>query len=245
MPRMPFWRGDAMWRDYDLGLEIGRFRREVAERIHDPGLAQWLQRECRLDDNSVQNVVHYVQSQIESVGAISSDKTIIVELFADAVGEPRLVVQSPFGRQDQWAVGPGAGRAALREQTGIDVEVQSNDDGILLRFPGTDTMPPIDVVKKMGPEEARRRLLRDLIDSAVFGAQFRMNAARALLLPRGRMGHRTPFWLHRALSVVGSYIILLTSFILGELKRRMKQFAINEEQIFRSYSGFRANSSVF
>ena len=49
----------------------------------------------------------------------------------------------------------------------------------------------------------------------------------------------------RALSVVGSYIILLTSFILGQLKRRMKQFAINEEQIFRSGSGFRANSSMF
>jgi len=37
----------------------------------------------------------------------------------------------------------------------------------------------------MGLREARERLLRALPDSAVFGAHFRMNAARALLLAEG------------------------------------------------------------
>ncbi len=196
VPRMPFWRGDAMWRDYELGVEIGRFRREVAERIHDPDLGQWLKQECALDDNSIQNIISYVQSQVESVGTISSDKTIVVEIFADAVGEPRMVVQSPFGGKvnGPWGVALGS---ALREQTSIDVEVQSNDDGIMIRFPGSETLPATDVVKRLGPEEARQRLLRDLVDSAVFGAQFRMNAARSLLLPRSRIGKRTPFWLQR------------------------------------------------
>jgi len=145
-------------------------------------LAAWLKLECALDDNSTQNVIEYVRGQTESVGAISSDKTIVVELFADAVGEPRMVIQSPFGGKvnGPWGL---ALASVLREETGVDVEVQSNDDGILLRFPGMETMPPTDAVRKLGPEEARRRLLRDLIDSAVFGAQFRMNAARSLLLP--------------------------------------------------------------
>jgi ATP-dependent Lhr-like helicase len=50
----------------------------------------------------------------------------------------------------------------------------------------------------MGPLEARERLLIELPDSAVFGAQFRMNAARALLLPATRgTQKRTPFWLQR------------------------------------------------
>ena len=31
MPRMPFWRGDAPWRPYDLGRRIGEFRRRVAD----------------------------------------------------------------------------------------------------------------------------------------------------------------------------------------------------------------------
>ena len=49
----------------------------------------------------------------------------------------------------------------------------------------------------MTPAEARERILRELPDSAVFGAQFRMNAARALLLPTRTAGKRTPFWLQR------------------------------------------------
>jgi ATP-dependent Lhr-like helicase len=49
----------------------------------------------------------------------------------------------------------------------------------------------------MSPQEARQRIVRALPDSALFGAHFRMNAARALLLPRSRGRKRTPFWLQR------------------------------------------------
>jgi hypothetical protein len=48
-----------------------------------------------------------------------------------------------------------------------------------------------------GVDEARQRILRELPNSAVFGARFRMNASRALLLPRARGRKRTPFWLQR------------------------------------------------
>ncbi len=58
--------------------------------------------------------------------------------------------------------------------------------------------------------EARGRILAELPNSAMFGAHFRMNAARALLLPRARGRKRTPFWLQRLkakdlLAVVGRY----------------------------------------
>ena len=53
------------------------------------------------------------------------------------------------------------------------------------------------LVAQLTSAEARERLLAELPGSAVFGAQFRMNAARALLLPRERVGKRTPLWLSR------------------------------------------------
>ncbi len=163
------------------------------------------------------------------LGGISSDEEIIIETFADAVGEARAVVHSPFGGRinGAWAL---ALADALRERTGVDVETQVNDDGILLRFPGAAlselslapgiateaeslhalreaagegevTQPgiisPAHIIRRMGVDEARRRILRELPNSAVFGARFRMNAARALLLPRSRGHKRTPFWLQR------------------------------------------------
>ncbi len=78
----------------------------------------------------------------------------------------------------------------------------TNDDGILLHFPrttrtGLQVQSGAELVRRMTPGEARERILRELPNSAVFGARFRMNAARALLLPRARGGKRTPFWLQR------------------------------------------------
>ena len=199
LPRMPFWKGDALRRDYHLGLIYGRFRRELAERITDaPDEAQaWLQREFRLDRNSAQNAVTYVAHQVEVLGTISTDRTIIAEFFTDPLGDLRLVIHSCFGARvnSPWAL---ALAQAFREQLGNQPEVMVSDDGILFRFLETDRDPPLNLIREMGPSEARERLLGELPNSAVFGAQFRMNAARALLLPgaRGRQ-KRTPFWLQR------------------------------------------------
>ena len=215
---MPFWRGDYPWRPYALGKKVGEFRRMVAERLErlraelglpefrdlrekreEPAVQRelaWLRDSYALDANSAWLALDYVAGQLDKVGAISSDRTIIVEAFDDPLGDPRMVIHSPFGGRvnGPWGL---ALAGALRERTGVDVEVQTNDDGILLRFPDADAEFPLDIVSGMGPAEARERILRELPDSAVFGARFRQNAARALLLPGLRGGKRTPFWLQR------------------------------------------------
>ncbi|MDE3088044.1 MAG: DEAD/DEAH box helicase [Chloroflexota bacterium] len=237
LPRMPFWNGDYPWRPYELGARIGKFRREVAEKIAPSVIARsvlsgaaffaaeskdrdeaipkadldayaasqrpfattqvidWLQRDYALDEKSARNLVAHVQRQLEATGVLASDTTIVVESFQDAIGEPRLVIHSPFGGRvnGAWAL---ALSSALRERFGADVETQTNDDGILFRFPQTPILP-VDIVQTMTPDEARERIVRELPNSAVFGAHFRMNAARALLLPKTRGKKRTPFWLQR------------------------------------------------
>ncbi len=201
VPRMPFWHGDYPWRPYSLGLRIGRFRGEIAERIQqaresDPELEAWLARDYALDGNSARNLIAHVRDQLDAIGVLSSDTTLVVETFQDAVGEPRMVVHSPYGGRinGAWAL---ALTSALRERTGIQPEVQANDDGILFRFPGVSGDLPVDLVSHLAPEEARERIVRELGQSALFGAHFRMNAARALLLPQSRGRKRTPFWLQR------------------------------------------------
>jgi ATP-dependent helicase Lhr and Lhr-like helicase len=159
-------------------------------------LLDWLHRDYALDDNSAWQVLAYAASQLDSAGAISSDRAIVVELFDDALGDPRLVVHSPFGGRVNGALGLALA-SALRERTGVEPEVQSNDDGILLRYAAGEADFPTDVVAGMTPQEARERLLHELPNAAVFGAHFRQNAARALLLPSLGKGKRTPFWLQR------------------------------------------------
>jgi ATP-dependent helicase Lhr and Lhr-like helicase len=202
-PRMPFWNGDYPWRPYELGLRIGRFRRQVKEKLAEASgpspeqeVEEWLRREYALDERSARNLVAHVSRQLQAIGVISSDRTIVVESFENAVGDPHMVIHSPFGGRvnGAWAL---ALTSALRERTGVQVETQSNDDGIIFRFPKSDREPPFDIVQEVTAAEARERILHELPDSAVFGAQFRMNAGRALLLTKLRGRKRTPFWLQR------------------------------------------------
>ena len=224
LPRMPFWKGDYPWRSYELGARIGQLRRAVVDEIRRrggdrEGMIEWLRTEFSLDLNSARTLLDYVSRQVEALGAISADDTIIVETFFDAVGEARVVVHSPFGGRinGAWSL---ALVDALKERTSITVESMVSDDDILLRFPGAvlgaadaaalaagmpheaafagiDLSVPGQIVAEMSPREARQRILRELPNSAVFGARFRANATRALLLPRSRGHKRTPFWLQR------------------------------------------------
>jgi len=213
MPRMPFWRGDAPRREYHTGVRLGEFRRLLAQRVAElPSLPDdlagnwpeetqpvidWLRAEYAMDESSARNAIIYVRQQLDVMGAISSDNTVIVEVFSDAIGDQRMAVHSCFGGRvnSAWAL---VLSHALREQLGLDVETQANDDGILFRLVDADRPPPTDIVRAIGPDEARERLLVELPSSALFGAQFRMNAARALLLPSVQgAGRRTPFWLQR------------------------------------------------
>jgi len=211
-PRLPFWKGEAPRRHYFMGLRYGAFRRELAERVAGlpplpdnltsawPAEARpvldWLAREYAMDEHSARNAVAYVRRQLDAVGAISSDRRVVVETFADALGDQRVVIHSCFGGRvnSAWAL---ALSHAVRERLRLDVETQVNDDGIIMRVVQGDRELPLDLVRTLTPDEARRRILLELPDSALFGAQFRMNAARALLLPGTRGTRRTPFWLQR------------------------------------------------
>ncbi|MBN1877823.1 MAG: DEAD/DEAH box helicase [Anaerolineae bacterium] len=159
-------------------------------------LLTWLGETHALDVRSAWHILNYLAGQLDQTGTLATDRSILVEVFDDPLGDPRMVIHSPFGGRvnGPWGL---ALASALRERAGIEIEVETNDDGILLRLLESDTEFPLDIVTDMGPAEARERILRELPDSAVFGARFRQNAARALLLPGVGRGKRTPFWLQR------------------------------------------------
>src|SRR5206468_8979254 len=78
-----------------------------------------------------------------------------------------------------------------------DVQVQTTDDGIMLRLPDLGTIAPLSVLLGMSAAEASHLVMEEVGSTWLFGARFRMNAARALLLPRGNPRRRMPLWLQR------------------------------------------------
>ena len=203
-PRMPFWRGDFPWRPLDLSYSLAKFRAEVAERVRPyvedeiaPGdVVEWLQLEYPMDEAGARQIIDYVRRQIRWSGEISSDKMVIVETYQDSIGDLRIVVHSPFGGRinGPWSV--AIARELLRRKN-VEPEIQVSDDGIMFRLPQSDDVAPVDFIADMTSDEAKKTILDGMIDSPLFGAVFRQNAYRAMLLPSPGQFRRTPFWLQR------------------------------------------------
>lgn len=193
--RMPFWRGEGIGRSVELGNRVGAFRRMMAERLDSADLLPWLEREFPIDSRSAWNIQEYFRKQQATTGVIPHDRLLLVEGFRDEIGDPRLVVHSSLGRRVNNLLGIVLERM-LHESTGVEPQMYANDDGILLRCPDVDALP-LHLLDGLTPDRAERIVMEDLLQSPLFGGQFRQNAARALLMPRAAPGRRTPLWLQR------------------------------------------------
>ena len=191
---VPFWKGEGVGRPYELGQKIGAASRELGALGDDVALAR-LRDDYLLDERAAKNLMAFLRDQADATGAVPSDRTIVVERFRDEIGDWRVCILSPFGSRVHapWAM---AITARLRESAGLQVQSIWSDDGIALHFPDADTPPPRDELL-VDPGEVEDLVVAELGDTALFGARFRENAARSLLIPRRRPGERTPLWQQR------------------------------------------------
>ena len=191
---VPFWKGEGVGRPYELGEAIGAASRELVTLPEAKALAK-LRDEHSLDERAAQNLLTFLGEQQAATGAVPSDRTVVVERFRDEIGDWRLCILTPFGGRVHapWALALGA---RLRESLGLEAQAIWSDDGIAIHLPDADAPPPIDDVL-LEPEQIEELVTRELGDTALFGARFRENAARSLLIPRRRPGERTPLWQQR------------------------------------------------
>jgi ATP-dependent Lhr-like helicase len=192
---MPFWRGESSARSPELGLATGALCREVTERLGDPQLLAWLERECRLSPRAAAALKNYISRQHRLSGVVPDDRTILIETFVDPAGELGLAVLSPFGGRLHHAL-KLALVGLIRERFGLTPACLHGDDGLLFRLPAMDP-PPLDLLDGLTALDAERLVRAELPETALFGLRFRQNAARALLMPRPDPGKRTPLWLQR------------------------------------------------
>ncbi len=187
---IPFWRGDGIGRPAELGEAIGAFSREAVDA--DPAE---LEKSHHLDPLAARNLVAYLQEQQQATRVVPSDTTIVIERFRDEIGDWRLCVLSPYGGRVHSAWGMAIARK-LRDEEGLEVDAIYSDDGIAIHLPDADDPPSSDLVL-IEPDELEDLIVRELGTSALFGARFRENAARSLLIPRAYPGRRTPLWQQR------------------------------------------------
>jgi ATP-dependent Lhr-like helicase len=193
--RMPFWHGEFMARSNHLTSRIGALRRTLdgARTLDD---LQEIQRHYSADEPTTRSLVEYVQAQRSVTDIVPDDTHLVLEHFHDEVGSVRMVLHAPFGGRVNAPWGMALGRR-IRERLDVEVQVQTTDDALMLRLPDIGGSLPLDAIRMLSVEEAERLVIEEVGASSLFGARFRMNAARALLLPRGNPRRRMPLWLQR------------------------------------------------
>jgi ATP-dependent Lhr-like helicase len=187
---VPFWKGDGIGRPAELGRAIGAFSREAVSR--EPAE---LAAEYDLDPRAANNLVTYLREQQQATRVVPSDETIVVERFRDEIGDWRLCILSPYGGRVHSAWGLALA-AKIRAEHDLEADAIWSDDGIVIHLPDADEPPPADLVL-IDPDEIEDLIVSELSGSALFGARFRENAARSLLIPRAYPGKRTPLWQQR------------------------------------------------
>jgi ATP-dependent Lhr-like helicase len=214
---VPFWKGDSVGRPVELGKAIGEFSRWAVEQ--EP---ETLQRDYDLDERAARNLIAYLREQQAATRVLPSERTIVLERFRDEIGDWRLCVLSPYGGRVHSAWGLALA-ARVRERFDIEADVISSDDGIVLHLPDLDAddaesrggWGSVSELVLLEPDEVEEVVTAELGSSALFGARFRENASRALLIPRAYPGRRTPLWQQR-----------LKAQNLLEVARRYEDFPI-------------------
>ncbi|HUO70162.1 MAG TPA: DEAD/DEAH box helicase [Solirubrobacteraceae bacterium] len=187
---VPFWKGDGIGRPKELGEAIGAFARAAVDETPEQ-----LQRDYDLDPLAAKNLVEFLQEQQLATRVIPSDRAVVIERFRDDIGDWRLCILSPFGGRVHSAWGLALS-ARIRDELGLESDAIWSDDGIIVHLPDAEDPPGADLAL-IDPDEVEDRVVAELSSSALFGARFRENAGRALLIPRARPGKRTPLWQQR------------------------------------------------
>lgn len=197
--KTPFWTGEGLGRPYELGRRFGARLRQISEKAGSPGFIDWVMQEAPVDRTAASNLQSYLLAQQQSVGALPSDRRLVVEHCSDEVGDRRVIIHSPFGGR------VNAGLAIVLEQTVAEqmhcqVQAIHTDDGILLHLYGANDFP-LGLLDRLAVEQAESLLLSVLPSTPLYSIAFRHNAARALMMGMKQHGRRAPLWIQRARSL--------------------------------------------
>jgi ATP-dependent Lhr-like helicase len=203
---MPFWKADKAPRGQTISQ---RMLKLCALREADPGgFRGLLTGTCGFSTEAADALVSWLDRQQRSQGGgrLPSPSSIALETYRDPLADTKglstavilhtlrgLAINEPLGL---------ALAAKLEERTGLPIERLGDDDSILLMLP-LESATEAEALVTQGladlgnPGELARLVRSGLEATGAFGAAFRENAGRALLLPRSGFGKRTPLWVTR------------------------------------------------
>lgn len=185
-PTVPSWFSEMLPLAYDSALEIGKFRRLIAEKIINLPRSQvidWLRKEYRLQRHAAESIYDYIKEQLLFTGGIiPSDKLIMIEIF-DEPGRRNIIVHSLFGRRVNAALSR-AYAYIISNELGVNVKITVTDNGFMLTIPIKKSIDWALAFKKLTPENIEDILKKVLKRTEMLKRRFRHCAVRSFMILR-------------------------------------------------------------
>ena len=187
-PGIPFWLGEAPARTAELSQAVSNFRAEIEKLLSDgKDVRDWLVSEMKLPTEAAEQLGDYFADTYRALGAIPSQKTLVMERFFDESGGMQLVLHAPFGNRINRAWGLALRKRFCRSFN-FELQAAATDDAIVISLGTQHSFPLEEVFRYLNSKTVRDVLVQALLDAPMFTIRWRWNATRSLAVPRFRGG---------------------------------------------------------
>ncbi|MEM0128286.1 MAG: ATP-dependent helicase [Thermoplasmatales archaeon] len=182
-PTVPSWVGEMLPRTFDLSLEVGKFRGELAKRVKEGTVEEFLREQYQADDNSIRSISSYVESQMNF--GIPTDNLLLIEGYIDKANQFSVIFHFPYGRRVNDALSRVIAFNISRKFS-ANSRISLTDDGFMLTF---NRRIDISGIVEMIPEIDIKNSLRNAVKSTeLFKQRFRHCATRSFMVLRRYRG---------------------------------------------------------
>ncbi len=222
-PTVPSWISEMLPLSFDLSLEIGKFRRLLAEKFHltrtRNDTISFIREYLEVNDTTAIAIHHYFSEQYAYAKRIPSDTLVLLEHVKTDTGtkvDSKIVFHALFGRRVNDCLSRGiafvCGKVLHK-----DVEIGMNDNGFFVS--GITLSDAKNALHSLEPAQLRKIMEIAIETSEVYRRRFRHCATRSFMILRNYLGTQK----HVGRQQVGSQILM------SALKRISNDFTILRE----------------
>ncbi|MEM4259202.1 MAG: ATP-dependent helicase [Candidatus Pacearchaeota archaeon] len=181
-PTIPSWYSEMLPLNFELALEICRFRRLVKERISNrKECIEFIKKHTYSNEKIASEIYDYFKEQ-NDFSEIPDEKTLVIEKFKEE--KEFLMFHSLYGRRVNDALARAYAFAAGRVMH-RDIEIGVNDNGFYIAGEKIDENKVLSYVKSENISE----ILKEAIErTEILSRRFRHCAARSLMILRNYKG---------------------------------------------------------
>ena len=194
----PFWKSETLSRNFHYAERIGQFLETANEQLDRPEFQEELIETYHTEPPVAEEIIRYLQRQREHTDRdLPHRRHLLVETIRSGPQRApgcQVVLHTGWGARVNRPFAMAL-EAGWQQAFGELPEVYTANESIVIQLPHALGAAAL---LELAPADQLERLLRHRLEgSGFFGARFRENAGRALLLSRGRFNERKPLWMSR------------------------------------------------